>query len=125
MKQRDEVKNIFTMETKRRLTGLLIVVLFVVYYLATDPDTKIFQDLPFGSGLILTLNIFVISLMSIIMMEVLPDFIVDGIYGRERSLRDRACETSQGASSVMIAKSIRLLGYSFIIAASIISYNMG
>lgn len=109
---------------KRKVTGVIILIMFVLYYFITDPDTKLFQNLGFGVNIILTLNIFVISMATIIMIEFLPDFIVDVIYGKEFILKEKAIETSQGASNVMIAKSIRILAYSFIAAASIIAYNI-
>jgi len=118
------LKDFFTYKLKRRISGIFILLLFIAYYISTDPDFKLFQDLPFGVGLILTLNIFVISMASIIMVEFLPDFFIDVIYGKEEKLREKAALTSVGASNVMIAKSIRILAYSFIIAASIISYNL-
>ena len=110
---------------KRKISIFLVVGLFILYYLGTDPDTSLFQNLSFGSGIILTLNIFVLSMAAIIMVEILPDYFIDVIYGKESLLRKKAFETPQGASNVMIAKSIRILAYSFIIAASIISYNVG
>jgi len=109
---------------KRRLAMIITIIMFVIYYLITDPDTKIFQNLSYGAGLILTLNIFVISIGSIIVLEFIPDFIVDTIYGKEDILRKKAIETSEGAGKVMIAKSIRILAYAIITAAAIIAYNV-
>jgi len=110
---------------KRKISGLIVIVMFILYYFITDPDTKLFQNLGFGVNLILTFNIFVISMATIIMIEFLPDYFIDVIYGKEFKLKEKAIETSDGASNVMIAKSIRILAYSFIAAASIIAYNIG
>lgn len=118
------VKDNFTYKIKRRLSAIFVLLLFIAYYISTDPDFKLFQDLTFGVGLILTLNIFVVSMASIIMVEFLPDFFIDVIYGKEEKLRERAVLTSEGASNAMIAKSIRILAYSLIIASAIISYNI-
>jgi len=115
----------FTAKMKRRLAMVLTIVMFVVYYLSTDPDTKIFQNLTFGTGLILTFNIFVIAMAGIILVEFMPDFFVDTIYGKEEELRVKATETPQGAGSAMIAKSIRILAYSIIVTGSIVAYNAG
>jgi len=115
----------FTAKIKRRLAMVSTVVMFVLYYLTTDPDTEIFQNLTFGTGLILTLNIFVISMAGIILIEFLPDFFIDTIYGKEEELRFKAVETPQGAGSAMMAKSIRILAYAIIVAASIVVYNGG
>ena len=118
-------KDFLKHSVKRKISGLLVVILFVAYYFITDPDTKLFQNLGFGVNIILTLNIFVLSMATIIMIEFLPDFFVDVIYGKEFKLREKAVESSEGASNVMIAKSIRILAYSFIASASIIAYNIG
>ena len=109
---------------KRRLSLASLLILFILYYLGTDPDTKIFQNLPFGSSLILTINIFIIAITGIIVIEFIPDYFIDVIYGKEKDLRIEASKTSQGAGYALIAKSIRLLGYGIILAASIISYNV-
>ena len=103
---------------------VLTVVMFVIYYLATDPDTKFFQNLPFGTGMILTFNIFVIAIAGIIIIEFIPDFFVDVIYGKEENLRFKAAETPNGAGLAMIAKSLRIFAYAVILAASIIAYNV-
>lgn len=109
---------------KRRISGVLVIIMFIFYYLSTDPDTKLFQNLSFGSGLILTIQIFVMAMGAILMVEFLPDFFIDHIYGKEYETRKHATVTSQGAGLTLIAKSIRIFAYSIIIAASIISYNI-
>jgi hypothetical protein len=110
---------------KRRLIALLVITSFVVYYLVTDPDTKLFQNLPFGSGLILTLNIFILTAVAVWVVEVLPDYFLDIVYGRESKLVEIAKQTPQGAGYALIAKSLRILGYCIIIAAAIVSMNIG
>ena len=110
---------------KRKLAMIVTIVMFVLYYLGTDPDIKIFQNLTFGSGLVLTFNIFVIAIAGIILIEFVPDFFVDTIYGKEEDLRVKAVGTEQGAGLAMIAKSLRILAYAIILAASIGAYNVG
>lgn len=114
-----------TPEVKRKLSVFLVIFIFIAYYIGTDPDTSVLVGIPFGTGIILTLQIFIVSISSILMVEFLPDFFIDVIYGKESLLREKAAQTSHGAGTVMMAKSIRILAYSFIIAASIISYNIG
>ena len=118
-------KGLIPVKLKRKLSLVMMVLVFVLYYLATDPDTSFFQNLPFGAPLVLTLNIFIITIISIVVIEFVPDYIIDMIYGPEEQLRYKAVETSQGAGQALIAKSIRILAYSFIMAASIIAYNIG
>ena len=114
----------FNNKFKRRLAMLTTVAMFVFYYIVTDPDVRIFQNLTFGTGFILTLNIFILAIAGIIVLEFVPDFIIDIIYGKEEELRYKAIETADGAGKAMIAKSIRILSYAIILAASIISYNV-
>ena len=109
---------------KRRLAMVVMLLMFFAYYLMVDPDVKLFQDLSYGGLLILTLNIFVVAIASIVVIEFIPDYFIDEIYGKEKLLREKASETSDGASRTLIAKSIRILAYSIIIAAAIVSYSM-
>jgi len=125
MSKKEKGACMFTAKLKRKLAMVMTLVMFILYYLSTDPDTKIFQDLTFGTGMILTFNIFVIAMAGIMVVEFLPDFFVDTIYGKEEELRIKATETPQGAGSAMIAKSLRILAYSLIVAASIVAYNVG
>ena len=110
---------------KKLISFISMLMLFVVYYLATDPDSNIFSNLPFGSDLILTLNIFIIGIMSILVVEFVPDFFIDEIYGKEDEVREHAVKTPEGAAMVLIAKSIRIFAYAIIITGSIIAYNLG
>jgi len=112
------------MYIKRRISLLITIAIFVLYYISTDPDTKFFQNLPFGAPLILTINIFIIAIAGIILIEFIPDYFIDIIYGRESLLRRKAEETADGAGKAMIAKSIRILAYGIIVSAAIISYNL-
>ena len=109
---------------KRTLSLFVMIIVFVGYYLSTDPDSKFMQNLPFGVPLILTLNIFVIAIIGIVVIEFVPDYFVDKIYGKEELLREKAETTPSGAGYAMIAKSIRILSYGIILSASIIAYNM-
>jgi len=127
------VKNSLTEEIKRDLTFskikrwislIIMIAIFIGYYISTDPDNKFMQNLPFGAPLILTLNIFVIAIIGIVVIEFIPDYFVDKIYGKEELLRLEAIKTPEGAGTAMLAKSVRILAYSIILAASIVSYNI-
>lgn len=122
---KDSLKEITYAKVKRFLSLVITILVFIGYYLSTDPDTKFMQNLPFGVSLILTLNIFVIAIIGIVVIEFVPDFFVDKIYGKEENLRFKAIETADGAGKAMIAKSIRILSYAIILSASIVAYNIG
>ena len=112
-----------TKDTLKRLIGVILtIVLFVIYYITTDPDSHIIKNMKYGVGLILTLQVFFMAMLGIIIIEFFPDFFVDIIYGDEKELRKKACETSRGASLALIAKSIRILSFAIIMAASIVAF---
>ena len=109
---------------KRYLALVTLVGLFIAYWLATDPDTHFFQNLPFGSELIILLGIYLVAIFGIIVIEFIPDYFLDVIYGKETILREEASRSDIGSGLVLIAKSLRILGYSIVLAASIIALNV-
>jgi len=109
---------------KRIFISIFIVIMFVLYYVGTDPDTDLFKNLSYGVSLLMTLQIFIIASVSFWLIEVIPDFFVDEIYGKEKDLVEKASNTSQGAGQALIAKSIRILAYAIITAASIIAFTV-
>ena len=109
---------------KRILSGIVFVSIFVIYFLSVDPDSTVLQNIPFGVDIILAIRIFILAIIGIVLIEFIPDFFVDDIYGKEEDARKIANRTSTGAGMVLIAKSIRLFGYSIIVAGSIIAYYL-
>jgi len=109
---------------KKIMISIFVIGLFIAYYIGTDPDSKIFANLSYGASLVMTLQIFIIASVAFWLVEVVPDLFVDNIYGVEHKLVEIAKETAQGASNVLIAKSIRILAYSIITAASIIAFTV-
>jgi len=109
---------------KRWIGVVLTIVMFVLFYISTDPDAKLLTDLPYGVPLILSLNIFVTAMFGIIVIEFFLDFFIDIIYGNEKDLRVKAYESPQGAGLVMIAKSLRILAFAIIVAAAILTLNV-
>jgi len=110
---------------KRFLIATVSILLFIAYFLATDPDTKIFQNLHYGSSLILMLGIFVIASVGLWFVEIAYDWFLDPIFGREQELVEEAKERhNQAAALVSLSKSIRILAAAIIVAASIIALNV-
>lgn len=108
---------------KRKLSALSVIFILVAYYVITDPDILLLSDLPFGAGLLLTLNIFVISITAILLVEFAPDFFIDRAYGNESVLRKTASNDAVGSALVLVAKSLRILGYCIIITGAIVAYG--
>lgn len=108
---------------KRLLIATLVVVSFIAYYVLTDPNSSVLSNLKVGTSLILTLQIFVVAALGFWVIEVIPDFFVDVIFGKEKELIDKAKEDPKGAAIASLSKSIRILGYAIIVAASIIAFT--
>ena len=114
--------NKILLETKRYLSLIVTIGLFIVYYMIIDPDTD-FNVSGIPTELLLALNIYIIAILGIYIIEFIPDFILDKIYGEGSKLVDVADNDPIGAGLLLVSKSIRLLAYGIIIAASIIAYN--
>jgi len=108
---------------KRFMISLVITIAFVLYYIVIDPNTAVLKDIPGGVLLVLTLQIVVVSALGIWLVEVVPDFFLDYIYGKERDIANKAKESHVGAGYALIAKSLRILGYCTIVAAAIVTLN--
>ena len=111
-------------DIKRFFIATFTVIFFVLYFISTDPDTKIFQNLPYGSTLILTLGIFVIASVGLWIVEVFYDWFLDPVYGKEKKLVEIAKQDPKASGLTLIAKSIRILAAAIMVAASIIAYNI-
>lgn len=116
-------KMIKVMFGKKVLVGLLALIMFVGYFLVTDPDTKVLEELPFGVQAVLIISIFVIAALAISFIETFTDIYTDAIAKDENVIASKARETSEGAGYVLIAKSIRILSYAIIMASLIFSVN--
>jgi hypothetical protein len=104
----------------RRLIHLiLILIVFIGYYVITDPQLGIITDLRFGADLILALNFIVIASIGAIVSE-----ISFRLWSDKRNeytpLEDEAIRAGQ-AGYIYIGNSIRLLAYAIIISCSIMA----
>lgn len=107
----------FIKNRKRGLMYFLAAICFILYFYLTDPNNSL-------KGFIITLQIVIITFVLIAVIEWLPDIILDPIYGNERELVEKTKETAVAASITLLAKSIRLLGYSIIAAGAIIAFTV-
>ena len=101
---------------KRLFISFVVLTAFVLYFMFTDADNSL-------GALLITIQIFVVAAVGFWLVEILPDYFIDSVYGKERKLTEKAIESSNGAGMAMIAKSIRILGYSIIVAGAIIAFT--
>lgn len=109
--------------SRRIVLSLLAVVMFVGYFLITDPDMEIIKELPFGTQLLLLMSMFFIGAMIIAFIETYTDIYTDDIAKDEKRIANAALESPEGSGYILIAKSIRILAYSIIMAAIVFSVN--
>lgn len=107
--------------SKKVILLVIAMVLFVAYFIVTDPDANVIQNLPFGSQLVMLFSIFFIAALAIAFIETYTDIFTDEIAKDESRVATKANESPEGAGSVLIAKSLRILSYAIILAALVIS----
>jgi hypothetical protein len=107
--------------TRKNISVLVFVALGIIYYLFTDPDLGIISNLPFGAELLIVLNIFVLSALSIALIEMAPRLFFDGgeLDGDERDLIRKAKNDAKAAATIYLGNSIRTVGYAIIVGATI------
>lgn len=113
----------FTTISRRVVLSILAIVMFIGYFLITDPDMEILKELPFGTQLVLLMSIFFIGAMVIAFIETYTDIYTDDIAKDEKRIASVALESPEGAGYTLIAKSVRILAYAIIMAAVIFSVN--
>lgn len=106
----------FISKRKRGLISALAALLFIAYFYIIDPDNSL-------KGIVVTLQILIITYVMIIVIELLPDVILDPVFGDEKILVEAASQTAEGAGIALVAKSLRLLGYAIIAAGAIIAFT--
>ena len=113
----------FTTISRRVVLSILAILMFIGYFLITDPDMEILKELPFGTQLVLLMSIFFIGAMVIAFIETYTDIYTDDIAKDEKRIASVALESPEGAGYILIAKSVRILAYAIIMAAVIFSVN--
>ena len=101
---------------KRTIVYVLAALAFVGYFYFIDPDNGF-------RSIIITLQILVISFVAIVMIELLPDIILDPIFGDEKELVENAKKDPQASALVLKAKGLRILAYAIITAGAIIAFT--
>ena len=113
----------FSTISRKIILSILAIVMFVGYFLLTDPDMEIIKELPFGTQLVLLMSMFFIGAMIIAFIETYTDIYTDDIAKDEKRIANAALESPEGSGYILIAKSIRILAYSIIMAAIVFSVN--
>lgn len=111
----------FFRKYKKLLTILFSIVVFTSYFIITDPDARVLQEMSFGVQIVLILGVFALAMPIIAFMEIHTDIYTDDLIGDEKAVRSKAIEESSGAGLILLSKAITLLSYAIILAAIIIS----
>lgn len=111
----------FFKKNKKLLTILLSLIVFVVYFISTDPDMRLLSDMPFGVQIVLLFGIFALAMPIIAFLEIHTDIYTDELVKDQAKVVDKASESPVGAGLILVSKSIVLLSYALIISAIIFS----
>lgn len=86
--------------------------------LITDSNSSIsiLEDISYGYKLVYLTQVFLISSTLIVGNHLLLDFILDKTYGKdEEDLTRLSCKSAEGASKVLLSRSIRYIASAIII----------
>jgi hypothetical protein len=111
-------------KTKRTLIGISFLILFVLYTLALDPDTNLLNNLSFGAGLLLSLQILLMFAVGLAAVEIVTDFFTDRYFKLfdEKEIQFLIKKDPKALAIYMLGWSLRILGYSIMFGLIVISY---
>ena len=111
-------------KTKRLLIAAIILVSFILYTLAMDPDTNILNNLPFGAGVLLSLQIVLMFAIGLAVVEIITDFFTDRYFKLfdNKEIIDKMKESSLGLAVYMLGWSVRILGYAVMFGLIVLAY---
>jgi len=109
---------------KRFIIALLTTLGFGIYFVVVDPDNKLFQNLPWGTQLLLMLGVFVVASVGLWVIEIFYDFFLDPIYGKPGKLVEKAKEDGVGAGLALVARAINILAGAIVVGAAIVSLSV-
>ena len=112
---------------KKILIGGIILILFVLYTLALDPDTSILSNLPFGAGVLLSIQVLLMFAIGLAAVEILTDFFTDTYFSMFDDIknREKIKEDSKALAIYMLGWSIRLFGYAIMFGLIVLAYMGG
>lgn len=109
---------------KRIVIFFIILLLFIVYTLAMDPDTNILSNLPYGAGLLLSLQVVLMFALGLAVVEIITDFFTDRYFKflDDPILLENIKRDPKAIATYMLAWSLRIVGYSVMFGLIVISY---
>jgi len=109
---------------KRLIIFGILFFAFIIYNLALDPDFKLIENLPFGSGLLLTLQVLLMSSIGIAIVEIITDLFLDRYFGfmDKIDFSKGFKEYPKVVAILMLAWSIRLAGYAIMFGLIVLAY---
>lgn len=109
---------------KRILIFLGILSAFIGYGLALDPDTDLLSNLPFGAGVLLSLQIVLMFALGLAVVEIVTDFFTDRYYKflDDKDIVEIIKKDPKAIAIYMLAWSIRILGYAILFGFAILAY---
>ena len=109
---------------KRVLIFISILVAFIGYGLALDPDTNLLSNLPFGAGILLSLQIVLMFALGLAVVEVITDFFTDRYFKflDDEDIVEVIKRDPKAIAIYMLAWSIRILGYAILFGFAIVAY---
>jgi len=111
-------------KTKRLLIGIGFFVLFVIYTLALDPDTKILSNLPFGTGLLLSLQVLLMFGIGLSAVELITDFFTDKYFKMfdDKEVLEKIKKNEVALAIYMLGWGLRILGYAIMFGLIVLAY---
>lgn len=111
-------------KTKRYIIASLVLILFILYTLAMDPDVKLLSNLPFGAGLLLSLQILLMFSLGLAAVEIITDFFTDKYFKMFdlEETRDLISKDSKALAIYMLGWGLRILGYAIMFGLIVIAY---
>lgn len=110
-------------KVKRTWFFIISLILTVIYFLATDPDSGFITDLSFGTELVIVIQAFLLTFVGTsVILFLLTMFIDDGKRnGDETYLIENASREPIGSGLIYLGNSLRLIAYAIIFAVSLSS----
>jgi len=111
-------------KNKRLVIGSVFMISFVIYTLALDPDSKILSNLPFGAGLLLSLQVLLMFGIGLTSVEIITDFFTDK-YFKMFDDDDSLCRIKENELALaiyMLGWGLRILGYAIMFGLIVLSY---
>ena len=111
-------------KTKRHLIGLAFLIMFILYTLAMDPDSNILNNIPFGAGLLLSIQILLMFGIGLSAVELVTDYFTDKYFKLfdDKETVDKIKNNELALAVYMLGWSLRILGYAIMFGLLVLGY---